>query len=181
LKRYDTPKFSLIIDHILFKPIMKELLFLCAILFVTSCSAIKNHSPVDVSTKSLKQEVEKEFQGLAAAIERLDMDAYLSYFDDEKFSGLNADGTNWTSLDALKAVVMPGFAFVEKVESLTFPHVHISVIDNNTVILVNEYEQVMLLKSGSRVSDAGGGTQVWSKSSGQWKLVSVSASAKPKE
>ncbi len=64
-------------------------------------------------------------------------------------------------------------------QSLKFPNVNVSVIDDNTAILVNEFTQTVLLRNGTTYTASGGGTQVWSKRSGQWKLVSVSASNKP--
>jgi hypothetical protein len=158
---------------------MKALYVFCALFVVVSCYSIASSEAKELSDDDIKHQVQLEFRGLAAAIKRLDAKVYFSYFDAEKFSGLNVDGTNLTSLDSLKAIVEPGFTFVEKIESLEFPHVQITVIDGNTVVLVNEYRQQTLLKNGSRINESGGGTQVWSKSSGQWKLVSVSASVKP--
>jgi hypothetical protein len=37
----------------------------------------------------------------------------------------------------------------------------------------------MTLKNGSIINVSGGGSQVWSKQSGNWKIVSISASSKP--
>lgn len=54
-----------------------------------------------------------------------------------------------------------------------------SVIDSYTAVLVNEFVQSMTLKDGSIINVSGGGSQVWSKRSGNWKIVSVSASDKP--
>ncbi|TDF37341.1 hypothetical protein EYS14_14405 [Alteromonadaceae bacterium M269] len=130
------------------------------------------------TTNRVRVEVQRQFESLVLSAKTLDTKAYFKHIDSDKFSGLNADGTNWTSINDLKAIVEPGFAFVEKIESLEFPHVHITVIDEHTAILVNEYEQQILLKDGTRVEDAGGGTQVWSKASGEWKLVSISAASK---
>ena len=66
---------------------------------------------------------------------------------------------------------------VEKSVSLDFANVKVTVINPTTVILVNEYKQTMLLKSGGLVKQSGGGTQVWAKTNDSWKIVSVSASA----
>lgn len=156
---------------------MKSLCAFSALLVLASCGSVASRTPI-VDSDRIKQEVRIEFRGLVAAARNLDTSAYFSYFDHDKFSGLNADGTNWTSINDLTAIVEPGFSLTRKIESLEFTHVHITVIDNQTAILVNEYEQQILLKNGERVSDAGGGSQVWSRSTGQWKLVSVSASIK---
>ena len=133
----------------------------------------------EASFNQIEQEVQQSFKGLAEAVNAIDVKGYFAFFDHEKFVGLNADGTNWNSIEDLERLIYPSFELIQKVESLVFTNVRISVIDANTAILVNEYEQRVLLKSGELVDFAGGGTQVWSKASGRWKLVSVSASVKP--
>ena len=84
-------------------------------------------------------------------------------------------------MNGLEELIRSGFSMVEKNESLEFHNVKITVVDQNTAILINEYKQSMLLTSGDFIQLAGGGSQVWSKSSGEWKLVSISASDKPSE
>ncbi len=116
------------------------------------------------------------FNELVAAANDLDIERYFASFNHEKFVGLNADGTIWQSVEDLRKVIGPGFASIEKIVSLDFSQVHVSVIDLNTAVLVNEFTQVMELQDGYEVTSQGGGAQVWSKSSGQWQLVSVSAS-----
>lgn len=130
------------------------------------------------SRSDIRQEIQQSFDGLVEASKALDATLYFKFIDAEKFVGLNADGTNWNSIVGLKELIEPGFNSIEKVQSLIFTNVHISVIDLNTAILVNEYEQKIILKNGAQFNDAGGGTQVWSKASGKWLLVSISASSK---
>jgi len=136
----------------------------------------------DVEEAQVEEQVEEQvlqkFNSLADAAADLDYDRYIAFFDKAIFSGLNADGTVWRSLDDFSVSVRPGFDAVEKVLDLKFPVVQITTVDSQTAILVNEYEQQMLLRSGEKLSVAGGGTQVWSKVSGTWLLVSVSASNK---
>jgi hypothetical protein len=147
-----------------------------AILLI-SCSSEK----MELSEKSknrIELEVRKSFEALIEASKALDTKRYFEFIDEDKFIGLNADGTNWNSVDDLKVMIESGFSAVEKIEFLEFTNVHVSVIDLNTAILVNEYSQKVLLKSGISINDAGGGTQVWSKVSGEWLLVSISASSK---
>jgi hypothetical protein len=135
---------------------MEKFPLLCAILFVTSCSAFAEEV-AQHSVEKLEEEVEREFHGFIDTFRRLD-----------------PDGTSRKSFDQLEAIIISGLAPIEEIESLEFPSIHITVIDDNTIILIHEYEQ-MLLEDGFRVSDVGGCAQVWSKSSGMWKLVSVSA------
>lgn len=130
------------------------------------------------NTKSAEQEVLASFHSLVDASKKLDVKAYFQHFDADKFVGLNSDGTNWNSIDDLEPIINAGFGSVKKVISLEFPNVRVSMIDDYTAVLINEFTQTILLKSGNTFHLAGGGTQVWSKRSGQWKLVSVSASSK---
>mgnify|MGYP001943045101 FL=1 len=148
----------------------------CLMAILSSCRKEVNLS--EEVRNQVKKEVNQLFSQLVEASNALDAARYFEYIDADKFLGLNANGTNWNSIEDLKSLIYPSFDMVEKVEFLKFTNVQISVIDANTAILVNEYEQSILLKSGEVVKSAGGGTQVWSKASGNWKLVSVSASNK---
>jgi hypothetical protein len=130
--------------------------------------------PIDNS--KIELEVLEAFNGLAKAAESLDSKRYFEFFDKERFTGLNADGTVWHSFENLQAVISSGFPMIEKSISLEFNNVKVTVVNSVTAILVNEYIQSILLKSGDVVNQSGGGTQVWFKSDGAWKLVSVSAS-----
>lgn len=124
----------------------------------------------------IELEVLEAIKGLVDAVESLDSNRYFEYFDKEKFTGLNADGTVWHSIDDLEAIISSGFRVVEKNISLEFNKVKVTVINATTAILVNEYKQSILLKNSNIIEQAGGGTQVWFKSNGTWKLVSISAS-----
>ncbi|BCO18968.1 hypothetical protein KUC3_18250 [Alteromonas sp. KC3] len=141
--------------------------------------SLSHVTQANIDQEDIKKEVLDSFNSLVEASKKLDANAYFEHFDSDKFVGLNSDGTNWNDLNELTPVVDAGFNSIQKVTSLEFPNVKISVIDNNTVILVNEFTQTVLLKNGTTHTASGGGTQVWSKHSGQWKLVSVSASIKP--
>ena len=127
----------------------------------------------------IKKEVLASFESLVKASKNLDSALYFDHFDTEKFVGLNSDGTNWNSINDLAPLITNGFEAIERITLLEFTNVKISVIDSYTAVLVNEYTQSIELKSGDVANAAGGGTQVWSKRSGKWKLVSVSASNKP--
>jgi hypothetical protein len=129
-----------------------------------------------VHPHQLEAEVLDAFKELVEASKALDADRYFECFDKERFTGLNADGTVWHSIEDLERLVSPGFAQVERVISLEFQNVKVTIINPSTAILVNEYKETSLLKDGHTVEQSGGGTQVWAKSKNAWKLVSVSAS-----
>ncbi|MBU3003928.1 nuclear transport factor 2 family protein [Paraglaciecola arctica] len=133
----------------------------------------------ETNTSMVQKEVMASFESLVQASKELNHEAYFEHFDTEKFVGLNSDGSNWNSIDELSPLIINGFASIKAITQLTFTNVKISVIDQHTAILVNEYTQSMELNNGHLLSSAGGGTQVWSKRTGAWKLVSVSASNKP--
>lgn len=132
------------------------------------------------STEARSDQIEAEvtdvFQGLVAASKALDSDRYLEYIDKDKFTGLSADGKAWHSVKNLEELIVSGFPMVEKIIGLEFHNVKVTVINESTAILVNEYKQTILLKNQNIVKQSGGGTQVWSKTGNTWKLVSISAS-----
>lgn len=127
----------------------------------------------------IEKEIVASFQSLANAAKKLDTGLYFKHFDLEKFVGLNSDGTNWNSIDDFIPLINAGFDSIEEVISLDFTNVNVLVIDDYTAILVNEYSQSMRLQNQDVLTISGGGSQVWSKRSGNWKIVSVSASNKP--
>lgn len=160
------------------KTMTKSIGVFCFSVFLFSCTS----QTFELSSEKkdvIELEIRASFNGLVEASKSLDPTRYIEYFDADKFVGLNSDGTNFNSIEDLIELIEPGFGSIEKITSLEFTNIKISVIDKNTAILVNEYEQSALLKSGVTYTSKGGGTQVWSKATGSWKLVSVSASDKP--
>jgi hypothetical protein len=57
---------------------------------------------------TIESEVHRAFNSLVNASESFNSDQYLEYFDKDKFSGLNADGTVWHSIKDLEDVIRPG-------------------------------------------------------------------------
>lgn len=125
---------------------------------------------------AIESEVLNAFHGLADAAESLDSERYFEFFDKEKFTGLNADGTVWDSFSSFEPLITTGFSMIEKSLSLEFTLVKVTVINSTTAILVNEYTHALELKDGTVIKQSGGGTQVWFKLEKVWKLVNVSAS-----
>ena len=127
-------------------------------------------------TEEIEVEVMGAFRGLVEACEALDAGRYFGYIDQEKFSGLSAEGRAWHAFGDLEHVISTGFQTIERIVSLEFHKVKVTVINPSTAILVNEFRQTLRLRNTGLVEQSGGGTQVWSKSGGAWKLVSISAS-----
>lgn len=149
---------------------------LCALALSAGCSGETRLS--EEEEKEVRRAVNESFDGLVAASKSFDFDHYLEFFDEDKFTGLNANGTVTHSLDDFDDAYRESFSIPEAYQSLRFKNVKVTVIDRYTAILVNEFEAQVLLKSGEVIPASGGGAQTWSKASGAWKLVSVSSSAK---
>ena len=131
------------------------------------------------SLSNVEAEVETAFQKLVEASTSLNLEQYFSFFDTENFTSLNGDGTVYTSFGAFEEHTAPALSYIKKYQSLEFSNVKITALNNDTAVLVNEYAATVTLKSDQTVSAAGAGTQVWSKKTGEWKLVHVSSSSKP--
>ena len=128
------------------------------------------------NTDQIEAEVIHAFRGLVDASEALDASRYFEFIDQDKFTGLSADGKAWHGFSDLESVITAGFAMVEKIVLLEFSNVKVTVINPSTAVLVNEFQQTILLKDGGTVQQSGGGVQVWSKWDDEWKLVSIGAS-----
>ena len=133
----------------------------------------------DKTADTIHMEISQAFAGLSDAVLKIDLDRYVSYFDKDKYTGLNEDGTVLHSFKAFETTSLPALQYIKSYNDLTFSNVKIDVIDKNTAILVNEYTAEVVLMSGDVVTASGAGTQVWSKRTGEWKLVNVSSSSKP--
>jgi hypothetical protein len=161
------------------RPVMNNLKTAClvvALLLAVCCQSDTAMS--EEEERTVKESVQRAFDGLVEASRSLNAERYFEYFDDQKFSGLSAAGTVWHSIEDLESVIRPGFSMIEEIQSLEFDNVKITIVDRTTAILVNEYNDTALLKNGEVVSGSGGGVQVWSKSGGSWKLVSVADASK---
>lgn len=127
-------------------------------------------------TSQIEAEVLGAFKGLVEASQALDPSRYFALIDQDRFTGLSADGKAWLSFKDLEQVISNGFQMIEEIVDLAFANVKVTVIKPSTAILVNEFRQTIRLKNSDVVQQAGGGTQVWSRSGETWKLVSISAS-----
>jgi hypothetical protein len=127
-------------------------------------------------TSQIEAEVLGAFKGLVEASQALDPSRYFALIDQDRFTGLSADGKAWQSFKDLEQVISNGFQMIEEIVDLAFANVKVTVIKPSTAILVNEFRQTIRLKNSDVVQQAGGGTQVWSRSGETWKLVSISAS-----
>lgn len=138
-------------------------------------AAAEEHS---VDEDAVRAAVEQSFASLVEASRALDVEEYLSHFDRDHFTALNADGTVVHSFADFEDAIRAHFTVLESYEALEFDRVKVTVLDADTAILVNEYRAVVRLASGTTIAAEGGGTQVWRRVDGDWKLVSVSSSAR---
>lgn len=151
---------------------------LASFILLSACDT-KEPPLTNQEEEELTKEVDLAFEGLADASKTLDHEKYFSYFDTEKYTALNENGSVLHSFGTFKEIYQPQLAFIKSYQSLEFSNVKIDVIDASTAVLVNEYQATVTLTSGETVTASGAGTQVWSKRTGAWKLVNVSSSAKP--
>ncbi|MRX28135.1 nuclear transport factor 2 family protein [Kangiella sp. HZ709] len=159
--------------------LLSKTLFI-SLLFILIISCTQKQTTITTAdTAIVKSQIRAQFNSLAIAAKNLDVNSYLSFIDKDKFTGLKVDGTNWNHYEGFKIDIVTGFSFIKKVHSLKFPNVKISVVNAETAVLTNEYIQVFSLNDGAKLTSKGGGTQVWSKASGKWLLISISASFKP--
>lgn len=147
-------------------------------LVLGACVMGQSHGPTRDDAK-VKSEVEAAFETLVNATRSGDHDLYFSLFDAESFTALTANGSILSSFEAFKQIYEPQLGAIESYKTLNFDPVHIQVIDPTHAILTNEYTADVVLTSGALVSASGAGTQVWSKSTGAWKLVHISDALKP--
>jgi len=153
---------------------IKTLAILVSLTITNICNAVTLEA---IDKKQIEADVLDTFNALVKSAETFDTPKYLAFFDKDKFTGLSQDGTVWHSFKDFELLISSGFPMMDRTISLEFTKVKVTVINATTAVLVNQYQHSMLLKSGDKVQQAGGGTQVWSKSNDAWKLVSVSASA----
>lgn len=156
---------------------MKKVTVFCLMTLMSMWAYGHNVEPLSKQQEaSIIKAVNQSFDGLVEAAKAFDFDRYLEYFDKERFTALNEDGTVVHSVEAFENLYREQFAIPEKYQSLDFSNIKITVINHTTAILVNEFKAEVLLTSGDVVFASGGGTQVWSLMKGVWKLVNVSSS-----
>jgi|5_EtaG_2_1085323.scaffolds.fasta_scaffold02426_6 hypothetical protein len=97
---------------------------------------VQDQKLTDTEKIQIKTEVGASFDSLVESTKVQDWESYFNHFDENNFSGLNADGTVWESFEDFKASVIPGFQMIESSDSLVFPIVKISLIDKIQLFLL---------------------------------------------
>ncbi|UTW54566.1 nuclear transport factor 2 family protein [Kordiimonas sp. SCSIO 12610] len=133
----------------------------------------------EVPDQTIKATINKSFTDLAGAVKSLDSDKYFSFFDKDRYTALNSDGTVTHSFDVFQNSFNQQFQYIKAYNELNFQNVKITVLDCKTAVLVNEYSAKITLQSNQSITAEGAGTQIWSKAKGDWKLVHVASSQKP--
>jgi len=157
---------------------MKPHLFIMMILLLLGACSSGEQRLTTEKEASIHDEIEGVFHELTKAAETLDHERYFSFFDENNFSVLNADGTTSSRFESFKNSYLPQLKHIQEYNYLEFDPVNISVIDIRNAVLVNEYSAEVMLKSGEVVTASGAGVQFWSKRTGEWKLVHVSDATK---
>ena len=156
---------------------MKTILTLLIVLLTNNFVA--NVAADEFDASAIESEILKRFEELVAVSKSLDVDKYLEFFDAEKFTALNENGTVTHRFSAFSQNIRRNFAGFKGYKTIEFTNVKVAVLDANTAILVNEFQATVILNNNNEISVGGAGTQVWQKAEGQWLLVNVSSSPKP--
>ena len=156
---------------------MNKTLILSILILLFSCDR-ESLKVSETQELTIKKEVNTAFLQLIESAKSLNVENYLNHFDSNNFTGINGDGTIIRSLADFRKMYTEGMTHLKSYKSLEFPEVHITIINNFTAILVNEFDMVGISYTGDEFSASGAGTQIWSKKSGIWKLISVSGSHK---
>ncbi len=153
-------------------------LILTGLIMITAC-AQNTQALTEAEERKVITEVQASFGALVAAAKTLRAEPYLAFFDAERLTALNEDGTVTHSLGEFAEHYTQGITHIKTYTSLEFSNVKITPINRTMAILVNEYEAGFILASDEAITVAGAGTQVWSKRNDDWKLVHVASSTKP--
>ena len=70
--------------------------FIASALSILACNPGSPPEPV-VDEAAVRAAVQQRFDGLVDAVRAVDAERYLSFFDQERFSGLAGDGSTWHS------------------------------------------------------------------------------------
>jgi len=138
---------------------------LCALLFLTACNP--NHG-----SPRVEDEVRQAFDNLTQASRTLNHDRFLAHFEPEGFS-IVINGETRFDFDEFSEFYLTQSTQIERIDTLNFDLVHITVLNPNSAILLNHYTQTLQLKSGEMIEASGSGTQIWVRRGDNWKIIHV--------
>ena len=155
---------------------IKSIILTFLVLVSTACS---RESPVLTSALEVQVEgeVKQAFENLIAAAKTLEVAPYLSHFDEETFTAM-LDGEVLLSFEEFEAMYTEQAPALKAYLSLEFDKVEVTVLDLNAAILVNAFNETIVLASGDTLSLSGAGSQVWRRKSTEWKLIHISGGIK---
>ena len=112
------------------------------------------------------------FHNMVEDAERLDADAVLEHFWADGFTAALAgelirDFPGWA--DGYRALLDT----TEALERVEFPEVVVRTIADDTILLLNTYDQQIRMQSGAVIEATGFGTQVWVRRDGEWRIVHI--------
>lgn len=102
----------------------------------------------------------------------LDAEAVLEHFWAEGFSAaLSTDLiVEYESWAQMYADLLSG---ADQVEHVEFPDVVVRTIAEDVILLLNTYDETLVMQSGDRLELQGYGAQVWVRRQGEWRIVHV--------
>lgn len=112
------------------------------------------------------------FHNMVEDARRLDADAVLDHFWSDGFTAALAgelvrDFPGWAG--DYRALL----STTESLDRVDFPQVVVRTITEDTILLLNTYDQRIVLQSGDVLEPTGYGTQVWVRREGEWRIIHI--------
>lgn len=152
-------------------------LIVCSLLVCGACYSDSDQLS-QVDEQAVIAEVEEAFNSLAVAAKSLKAEPYFDHFSPDQFTAL-VEGAVLLSFEEFEQMYREQLPLIEGYLTLEFNKVKITPLSRNAAVLVNEFSETIALATGDTLSIRGGGTQVWTRMEGVWKLVHVSGSTQP--
>lgn len=120
-----------------------------------------------------EQTVCSRFHDMLGAVQRVDPDAALEFFQPDGFSAA-LSGRLYSEWDSWAQEYRQSMATIVSFDRLDFPEVRVRTITPDTILLLNTYDEQVTLQDGSVHQLTGFGTQVWTRQLGEWRIVHIS-------
>lgn len=112
------------------------------------------------------------FHNMVEDARRLDAEAVLDHFWSDGFTAALAgelirDFPGWA--DGYRSLL----ATTESLDRVDFPDVVVQTIAPDTILLLNTYDQLIVMQSQDVIEATGYGTQVWVRRDGEWRIIHI--------
>tara|TARA_R110000868_G_scaffold102686_2_gene282936 strand:- start:15757 stop:16266 length:510 start_codon:yes stop_codon:yes gene_type:complete len=119
-----------------------------------------------------EQTVCSRFHEMVAAAQRVETDAVFGFFQPDGFSAA-LSGRLYSDWSAWAQEYRESVAAIASFDRMKFPEVRVRTIAPDTILLLNTYDEQVTLQDGSVHQLTGFGTQVWTRQTGDWRIVHI--------